>query len=83
MFETVVFTAPAYWASALINGDDSGCNDEECAEIAEACDDLIRRYGNAQPVDVSEPFFTTGHTDYGSLAGDYAKYTLLIERKSL
>jgi hypothetical protein len=83
MFETVTFTAPAYWSSALINGDYSGCDDEECEAIKAACDNLIRRYGNAQPVDVSEPFFTSGNTDYGDLAGDYAEYTLLIERKSL
>lgn len=28
------FTLPAHWASALINGDESGLTDEECTEIA-------------------------------------------------
>ena len=45
-FRTETATAPAYWASYLINGDDSGIEDDE----RQAADDWIERLGFGCPV---------------------------------
>lgn len=81
-FETETYTAPACWASYLINGDasgldyyntpDSDAGDEEIA----AADAFIADVGLGAPVDCSESEFMH-RGDYGSLAGDYCTYSFL------
>lgn len=71
------FTAPAHWASFLINGDDSGLSPSDLAD-AEACvRHLCHLYGSAHVCDCSEPEFRWRAGDYGNKAGDYCTYTLL------
>jgi len=73
----ITFTAPASWASYLVNGDHSGLEDAEQSEADACIKDLIERHGNGHVVNCGEPYFTWGRTDYGSLAGDYCEYTIL------
>jgi hypothetical protein len=40
--ETDTVTLPSYWASALINGDYSGLNDNESSRCDAAVDELAR-----------------------------------------
>ncbi len=84
-FEVETYTAPACWASCLINGDASGldyCNTPSDPagdrEIA-AADAFIADVGLGGPVDCSEPEFMTYGWDYGDLAGDYCTYSFLRE----
>lgn len=61
----------AHLASALINGDHSGLDDQgekECAEAMTYCEGW-------RIVDVGEPFF--GHPDTSGLPGEVAEYALL------
>ncbi len=86
-FETETYTAPAHWASYLINGDASGIDYYNTPtdrsgdrDIADA-DAFIEAVGLGAPVDVSEPEFMQ-HGDYGRLAGDYCTYSFLREVES-
>lgn len=72
----VTFTAPSYWAPALINGDDSGLSDQECNEVEECVADLVSKHGNALVVDMTELGFCRC-SDYSNLAGGMAEYTIL------
>lgn len=47
MLNPVTFTAPAHWASALINGDRSGLSDEDERELD---DHLLANPKHASPV---------------------------------
>lgn len=56
--KTVVYTLPAFWACALINGDESGFSDEE----SEALQAWIDRENVGACVAVGEsPFFDAFH----------------------
>jgi len=78
MIETYTLTAPAHWASALINGDYTGVDDErECERIAafersvypgmiSECD---------APEFLSCPALQSDTPD--ELAGDYCRYTVI------
>lgn len=44
-----IVTGPAYWASALVNGDRSGLGAEECAQL----DAWLKREGRPNIVDVA------------------------------
>ena len=71
------FTAPASWASFLVNGDASGMLPSDLAE-AEACvRHLVHTYGHGNVSDCSEPDFRWCPGDYGHKAGDYCTFTLL------
>jgi hypothetical protein len=76
--EIIEFTAPASWASALINGDDSGMDEAECLGVRACIDDLVAKHGSAFVCDCSEPEFQWRGGDYGSLAGDYCTYTMTV-----
>lgn len=68
---TETYTLPAHWASYLINGDGSGM---ESAEVAEVDSWLAARPELGSCVDCGEEEFTT-HGDDGNLGGDRAKFT--------
>lgn len=76
-------TLPAYWASLLINGDDSGFSDP--AELRRACaakHDLMRE--GWRVVDAGEPRFTNNYGLYdpgveGVQSGEVIEYTILRE----
>ena len=70
------FTLPSYWASALINGDESGLEDSEIAEIDSFINWLLQSYDCAFCVDCSEEsFFTRYHDAPNNLASDCLEYT--------
>ena len=69
-FETYVL--PVYWASALINGDDSGLEDDEIKEIAAFCKGL------GPCVDVSEEEEFSCTNDANDMGGAVATFTFQI-----
>lgn len=76
--KTITAMLPAHWAVALINGDESGMEDEEIAQLNEFVDDMVRTYGSCHCVDVSETSeFSNYHeaSHYGVLACDVAEFT--------
>ena len=72
---TVTYTLPIYWASYLINGDDSGLEPGEKEEI----DAFLEKEGNIEFVGVSEEYGFSHSNDANSLGGDVATYTALVE----
>jgi hypothetical protein len=75
-FETIEATAPASWASYLINGDASGIDDDDVALA-----DRFAEYIGAPIVDVSEDTFFSRYCDAPgvTLADDMATYSALLE----
>lgn len=65
------YTLPVYWASYLFNGDASGLQDNEQAEI----DAFIKREGLSWPLALSEDSWFAHSNDAGTLACDVATYT--------
>ena len=85
-YEIVEYTLPAYWASALINGDVSGMEDDEIIQLDKFVDDVVIEHGHACFTiadDDDEPSFTAYHDAkyLGVLAADCFTYTLLIEKE--
>ena len=81
-YETIDYTLPAYWASALINGDYSGMADSELETIEWFCLDVIAEHGNAFfSTNDGEPSFITYHDAkyLGVLAADCLTYSILIK----
>ena len=83
-FEVIEYLLPTSWACALINGDESGYEDDEIELITKFCDDVVADYGHAH--------FSCGNLDEESgfcayhdawylmpLAADCATFTLLVE----
>jgi len=79
--ETIELVLPACWASALINGDESGLEDEDCAALAAFIKEMFDEWGSCVAVDVSEPYFGNHgawrHYDTITL-GDVADYNFYI-----
>lgn len=75
--ELFTYELPVYWASYLINGDDSGLEPGERQEI----DAWITKQGldRGDAVDCGEPYFSWSN-DANGLGGDVAEYTFLIEQ---
>lgn len=70
----VKYTAPACWASYLLNGDASGLDDKEQAQA----DRFIEWVDLGWPVDCGEPGFRHSCDAPGvCLAGDMCEYTFL------
>lgn len=68
-------TLPAYWASYLINGDDSGLTNElERSKI----DDFLHREGLPMPVSCSDESYFKWGNDASDLGGDVLEYTFLL-----
>ena len=76
------FTAPAHWASYLINGDASGLEPGEASRADEYVQNLFPR-SIVSVVDCGEPFFSWSCDLYGGInaGGDLAEYTALTSRK--
>jgi len=68
-------TAPSYWASYLINGDDSGLETDE----KKACDAWINRVGLGVPVDCEDAGFRWRHDADNEMpkGADCQTYTFL------
>lgn len=76
--ETVTFMLPTHWAAALINGDETGMDDEDSAALEAFTKDMVRNYGSCHCVDVSgDTEFMRWHdaAHYGVLACDVAEFT--------
>ncbi len=76
--KTYTLMLPTHWACALINGDESGMDDDEIAMLNEFVDNTVRVYGSCHCVDVSEDTeFMRWHdaAPYGVLACDVAEFT--------
>jgi hypothetical protein len=76
MSGTVTYVLPAYWASALVNCDDSGLEDEERQALEAWCERA--NTPNGPCLDVGEPYYARNN-DAGTLAGDVAEYLFLEE----
>ena len=70
--ESVTATLYAHLASAIINGDRSGLDEQGESELKEALDYI----GELTPTDVGESFF--GLPDTSGLPGEVAEYTLTL-----
>ncbi len=73
-------TAPAYWASYIINGDCSAMNDDEI----KACDEWVAGEGFGCDeffiTDCGEPYFGSWYNNWGQdgvTGGDLCKYVAL------
>lgn len=82
--ETKTMRLPVHWASALINGDMSGVDDDDDAAMGRMMEDLCDQHPDADAitfVDVAdEPHFARYHDaePYGVLACDVSDFTLMI-----
>jgi hypothetical protein len=80
--EVMTVTLPAYWASALINGDASGMDDEEEVLMNAACEALtadgwyIVDVARDDEGEACEPWFSWSYRLYGGDAsgGDVLDY---------
>lgn len=75
--ETLTYRLPAHWASALINGDTSGLEPDDEAQL----DAFMAGEELSSPIDVGEEeFFCTYHDakGYGILACDCLDYTFPV-----
>ena len=75
--KTISLDLPSFWASALINGDESGLEDEEQEQL----DAWTKDNQNLYCIDVSEEtFFSKYHdaAEYGVLACDCANFTFQV-----
>ena len=72
--ETIDFVLPVYWASYLINGDDSGISEKERAEI----DSFVAGVEVDGCLDVSEESYFSWWNDATGLGGDVATFTFVV-----
>jgi len=77
--DTVEYILPAYWASALINGDLSGLSDEDEKQLEAFTSWMVNTHGSCIAVDCSEDEgnFMRYHdgTPHGVLACNVLTYT--------
>jgi len=73
MIKLTKYILPSYWASYLINGDESGMVNGD----KERADKFLNDNNLPSPVDCSEESFFCGHNDAGTLAGDCLEYSFL------
>jgi len=68
------YELPAYWASAIFNGDDSGLEEGESKQIVEwmASEDIL----DWTPTEVGESYFSHSN-DATNLGGDVCEYTFV------
>lgn len=80
--ETTSYLLPSHWACALINGDESGLDDDEQKALDLFVAYMVKRYGACHCVDVGEDCgFTRYHDaeEYGVLACDVSGFIFAIE----
>lgn len=73
--KTETYVLPIYWASALINDDYSGLEDDEIKELDDFCKDL------GPCIDVSEENEFSWANDANNLGGAVATFTFQILEK--
>jgi hypothetical protein len=79
--KTIQYTLPAYWASALINGDESGLEQEEQDTLGAFIEYMLQEHGACHCVDCTEePVFSKYHEarPFGVLACDCLDYTFHV-----
>lgn len=79
--KTVQYTLPAYWASALINADESGLTDSEQEGLGAFIEHMLQEYGQCHCLDCSEEAFFSKYHDarpYGIWACDCLDYTFEV-----
>lgn len=69
------YILPAYWASYLINGDDSGLDSDEKKEIHT----FLRAEKSPYFFDCGEPYFSR-HNDATGLGGDVCEYRVFVKQ---
>ena len=85
MIQTENYDLPAHWASALINGDESGLEPEDSEALEAFTADMVAEYGQCWAIDCSEePSFTAYHDAkrYGVLACETLTFTFDTTRKA-
>ena len=75
--DTITYILPVYWASYLINADDSGLSEDELDVINE----WLIQENNPDFVDVSEDSWFSWHNDVNLVGGDVAEYTAIIREE--
>jgi hypothetical protein len=70
----VVKVLPAYWASYLINGDDSGINADE----KDTADKFLAEQKLPMPVSCTDEQYFKWGNDATTLGGDVLEYTFLL-----
>ena len=78
--KTEKYILPSHWASALINGDESGMDDDDCRALNAFVAAGVKEYGLFMCIDVSDDDggdFRKYHDaePYGVLACDVATFT--------
>jgi hypothetical protein len=83
--DTLELKLPTHWACALINGDESGLDDNDQKCFDRFVDWIMKEYGSCWCLDVSndEGDFRRYHdaTDFGVLACDVATFTFDITKR--
>ncbi len=79
--EATTATAPAYWASYLVNGDASGMNGAD-EGLARAWETKLSRDGWRVVDATGEPYFAHTCDAVRNFNGDIVEYALLREVKS-
>ena len=77
------FELPAFWASALINGDTSGLSDSEEQALDAFAEFMLAEYGSCWALDCSdEPSFTRWHAAarFGVLACDVLTFSFDVTK---
>jgi len=81
---TEQYELPVYWASALINGDESGLEEDDLKALRDFERYMITVHGKCWCLDVEEDSWFSSHHDatrYGILACDVALYTFDTTRE--
>lgn len=79
--QTVQYTLPEHWACALINGDETGLDDEDQAALDAFVDDMVKEHGSCHCVDVVDDAGFMRYHDaqpYGVLACNAATFVFII-----
>ena len=79
--ETDDYRLPSHWASALINADLSGMEDDEIKQMNETLEGLGLWRHKCLDVADDESFQQCPsyiHSSYGLLAGSYSTYTFVV-----
>lgn len=82
--DTLTLALPTHWACALVNGDESGFEDDDVKAMDAFLDDMIATYGHCWCIDVGEDLgFMTNHDarPFGVLACDVSEFTFDITKR--